>query len=243
MKKTIKDLDIDKIEERHLIMLSPGTVIYRRTDKDPLVLRCSRGTFTTQTPLEVIGHREVFRPTANASAAFGFETMYKETERYIGNCKVYEIKITKEIGRILDLNQVCAEQNIEEIYLKPEGTYMTDEEELMAEQQLHNLYDKDVGGKKLNGVKYRSRQHSEGQCVVFYDNIRFVSSFQDFLINKIKKVLSQLLKLDLNPQHRFVVANCILSLSARVLYDYMSYEDLTDRIQRFGDKIQQNSLP
>jgi hypothetical protein len=164
--------------------------------------------------------------------------MYKETENYVGSCEVYEIKIKREIGCILDLNQVCTEQGIEEIYLKPDGTYMSSEEELMNEQQLHNLYDKDVGGKKLNGVKYRSRQHSEGQCVVFYDNIHFVSPLQNFLINKVKKALSQLLKLDLNPRHRFFVANCILSLSARVLYDYMSYEDLTERIQRFDDKTQ-----
>jgi len=237
MKKTISELDTNKIEERHLVTLSIGDSFLRRTaNNDPLTLYCGKTTFTTHTPLEEIGHRSVHRPTANINAAFGIETIYKETEDYKGDCKIFKLKVIKKLDRILDLDVLCKEQGIEDIYLKPDGTYFDSNEELIAERPIHNLYDINIGGKKLNGVKHRSRQHPEGQCIVFYDNIHFISPVQNFLVYKLKLILSQFLRLNLNPRHRAFVGKFVLSLSARVLYDYLSYDDITDQIVKYNDK-------
>lgn len=237
MKKPITELDINKIDKKHLITMNKGEIIYRRTScETPLRLVCSRGTFTTITPLEKLGYRTVHRPTASASAAFTTETMFKETQNYVGECKVYEIVMITRLSHILDLDQVCKDQGIEDIYLKPDGNYKNDDEELMAEYPLHQLYDKEIEGKRLNGVKYRSRQHSEGYCLVFYDNILFRSPIKNRIIKEIKNFLSQFLRLNLSQRHRHSLSKLILSLSDNVLYDYMCYEDITDRIVKFGDK-------
>lgn len=239
--KTIKDLDIDKIEERHLIILEKDFTFYRRTSKNPLEFQYSGSTFTTVVPLEIQGFYITHQPSAGYFGANKIHTVFKETENYTGNVKVYQITVRHRIERILDLNQLCSEQEIEPEYLRPDKYFKTKEEQIDFEKELHKLYVQKLKNKRLHGIKFRSRKDPEGDCIVFYDNLPHLSIMRNWLINNTEKSLVKILNLTkkitfINKKLQKLFSKLMFSLNGYTVSEYVSCQDITDDIVKFDGR-------
>ena len=174
--KTIKDLDVNKIEKRHLIILKPDLTLFQRRTKSPVEFSYNGSIFTTAVPKEDLTGHILGTDSGISSLAFDKETMFEETKNRKGNLKVYEVKIKKEISLILDLDLVCKEQDIEWPYLKIWSTgnqrNQDEEKELM---KLYGLFEN--RDKRINGVQYTSRHHPTGQCVMFFDTLQHIDEY------------------------------------------------------------------
>jgi hypothetical protein len=168
IKKTIQDLDINLINENHLIVLQEGYVMFRRTEGGPLEFQYNDTTFTTKVIPDDRKSSIVGLDSGTYHTITSVEGVFAETSNRSG--KLYEIKIVRAIDRILDLNKVCKEQGIKNIYLEiydtPDGR---DSEK--KEKELFKLYGKELREKRIHGVKYRSRRYPEADCFVFYDTL------------------------------------------------------------------------
>lgn len=168
MKKTIKDLDVTKISVRHLISLSPGDIFYRKSNDDPLNFHYNTTTFTTAVPLERVNSQ--ISGISSGNSCFLETVSILDAEARGRDGRIYEIRIVKEINRVLDLNIVCKEQGIEKEYLKiyPEGPHGRNPQE---ESELFNLYGLEVDNRRIHGVRYRSRRDPSGHCIIIYDTV------------------------------------------------------------------------
>lgn len=239
--KLIKDLDIDKIEERHLISLEKGSIFYRRTHSDPLAFRYNNTTFTTAVPLEKQGFYLTHHPTGAVYATTRVHTVFKETENYIGDCRLYEIILRCKIERILNLNKVCAEQGIEPEYLRPDGSFETEEQQMKFEAELYNFYGMKLKDKNIYGVQFRSRKDSEGDCLVFYDNLPHIPKIKNNFIGIYEKSLVRLLYLfkifpSIYKKLQRLLQKLMFQLNGYTLREYVSCKEMTDDIVRFNGK-------
>jgi hypothetical protein len=174
--KSIKDLDVDKIEEKHLIRLQVGITMYQRRVISPIEFAYSNSTFTTEVPVEKLRLDIIGINSGASSYAFDRKTMHEETKNRNGDLRIYEIKIKKEIDRILDLNKVCEEQGIETVYLHIWPTIDGRNPEI--EKELFNLYGLfQKHSKRINGVKYRSRRNPDGYCVAIFDTLHNLEGY------------------------------------------------------------------
>ena len=158
----IGKLDVQKIGERHLIVLPRGMKLYRKTVGNPLEYRHNKTTFTTKVEDENLS-RIVGVDSGNQYSAGTPDCASAETENRIPDAEMYEIQVIKPIERILDLDEICKEQGIEKSYLKkyPEG-----EEPL---KELYGLFKEK--GVRIHGVKYTSRQLPGGTCYAIFDTL------------------------------------------------------------------------
>ncbi|MEW6074813.1 MAG: hypothetical protein AB1530_00740 [Candidatus Omnitrophota bacterium] len=233
--KTIKDLDINRIEEKHLIILEKDFILYRRTAKNPLAFQHSSTTFTTAAPIEKQGFYLTYHPTAASYATTRMHTVFKETEDYVGNVRLYQLKVIHKIARILDLNQVCNEQGIERDYLRPDQYFRTEKEQSDFEHELYRLYMKELNNKKIYGVKFKSRKDPEGDCIVFYDNLPHRSIIKKQLCNNTEKTLIKILNLTnkvsfLHAKLQKLFSKMMFFLNGYTISEYVFCEDITDNV-------------
>jgi len=174
MTKRIEDLDIDKIESRHLISLTIGETYIKRTYVDPLAFYHDQPT-TFLTPVKELG-----LPAGSTSGGSCMATSGEVADAESCGRNKYEIRVIKVIERIIDLDKVCEEQGIEREYLKICGTSNGRNHEL--ENKLTSLYGKKLEEKRIYGVRYRSRRDPTGHCIVLYDTL---GSLKDYLSVKI----------------------------------------------------------
>ena len=176
--KTIQDLEIDKINDSHLITINCGFTVYRRVEGDPLNFRYNDTTFTTAVEPE---RRQWGASAVNSGNCCMITTVqgaYAETPG-IKDRKLYEITVIKPVERILDLDKVCKEQGIERRYLH---IYDTDDgRDNVKEQELLKLYGKQIQEKRIHGVRYRSRRLPSDTCFMFYDTL---PNLRDYLSYK-----------------------------------------------------------
>jgi hypothetical protein len=168
MKKTIKDLDVTKIAECHLITLEPGGIFYKKSKDDPLNFHYNQTTFTTAVPIETVN--PIYIGTNSGSTCLVEAVTILRAETIGRDGMVYEIKVVKDIDRFVDLDKVCEEQEIEREYLKiyPDGPYQRNPQE---ESELFNLYGLEIGNRRVHGVRYRSRRDPTGHCIIIYDTL------------------------------------------------------------------------
>jgi hypothetical protein len=175
--KTIKDLDINKINEAHLIELDLGYKFFRRTEGNPLDFHYNDTTLTTKVLLDQIISGKVGLNSVNCCAINIAQGAFAETKWKLG-LKLYEIIVKKCIERILDLDRVCEEQEIEAQYLHLHATESGRDPNM--EKELFNLYGKEIREKRIHGVKYRSRRYPEATCYMFYDTLPGLSEYLDY---------------------------------------------------------------
>lgn len=172
--KSIKDLDVGKINDSHLICLSEGFKMYRRSAGVPLEFRYNDTTFTTKVEpenrrLDIIAINSGACSTITSVRGTFAETMGSEGR------KLYEIDVIKPIDRILDLDKVCEEQGIERQYLHIVNTL--DGRDHEQEKELFKLYGKNIQEKRIHGVKYLSRRSPNDFCYMFYDTLPNLNEF------------------------------------------------------------------
>lgn len=166
--KTIEDLDIDKIDESHLVYLEKGFTMYRRSAEEPLEFRYNDTTFTTKVEPENRQWGPIATNSGNCCMITTVQGAFAETLG-LEDRKLYEIVVIKPIDRILDLDKVCEEQGIERQYLHVYET--PDGRDRGREKELFKLYGKQIREKRINGVKYRSRRLPDDACYMFYDTL------------------------------------------------------------------------
>jgi len=166
--KTIKDLDISKIDDSHLITLRHESKLYRRVKGNPLEFCYNDTTFTTNVSPENRFFGMIGVSSGNSSMINTERGAFLETDFEEGR-KLYEIIVIKPVERIIDLDKACAEQGIERQYLH---IYDTDDgRDREKEKELFNLYGKEIRERRIHGVKYRSRRSPGDTCYMFYDTI------------------------------------------------------------------------
>ena len=166
--KTIKDLNIIKINDSYLITLRQESKLYRRVKGDPLEFCYNDTTFTTKVLSENRHLGMIGMNSGSSSMITTVRGAFAETNREEGR-KLYEASVIKPIDRIIDLDRVCDEQGIERQYLH---IYDTDDgRDREKEKELFNLYGKEIRERRIHGIKYRSRRSPEDTCYMFYDTI------------------------------------------------------------------------
>lgn len=183
MRKNIKNLDVTKIAVCHLISLKPGAIFYRKSKDDPLNFHYNQTTFTTAVPLDTVNSQLCGVSSGNSCLLETVSILDSEAKGRDG--EIYEIKIEKEIDRIIDLDAVCEEQGIEDEYLKIYlgGPFERNPEE---ESELFKLYGLEIDNRRLHGVRYRSRRNPTGHCIIIYDTISDLKERASFRLYKNK---------------------------------------------------------
>ena len=181
-KKTISNLDINKIGESHLVTLMQGLKLFRRVKNDPLEFHYNDTTFTTKVLPENRRVNVIATNSGSSSMITTVKGAFAET-RWEEGKKVYEVSVIKPIGRIIDLDAVCEEQGIEKQYLCIYADH--DGRNREKEKELFNLYGKKIREKRIHGIKYRSRRSPEDTCYMFYDTIPNLNDY--FIYREITK--------------------------------------------------------
>ena len=239
--KTIKDFNVELINESHLIVLKEGSTFYRRSRGDPLEFRYNDTTFTTSVPLEQRGFYFTYQPTGAAYATTQIHTVFKETENYTEDTRLYELKLSRPIERILDLNLVCKEQEMEREYLRPDKYFESNKQQMQFEKELYNLYGLKLKEKNIFGVIYRSRQDSEGDCIVFYDNLPHVSKIYASFVKMLENLLISVLHCfknfgELHNKISKLIQGLIFKVNGYTLREYVYCKDITDDIVTLDGK-------
>lgn len=167
--KSIKSLDVNKIQERHLVRLEVGDIVYQRRTLSPIAFSYNGGTFTTPVSQETRKFNYIGVNSGASSFAGDLKMMFEETENRKGNLKIYKVTVKKKIDRVLDLDEVCHEQGIDFPYLHE--WFTRDGRNPIEESKLFNLYGIKLGEKRIFGIKYTSRRCSKGQCFTFLDTL------------------------------------------------------------------------
>ncbi len=164
--KKISDLDVNKIIDCHLMAVENGQRLYKKTLGDPLGFFNNRQTtFLTAVPDCSQPTLDYGTPSGGSYMAFDIPTV--DAEAIYGD--LYELRVEKNIDRIIDLCRACKEQGIETEYLKIYETFNGRNHKL--EKELFNLYGHRIQELRIHGVKYRSRKNPDGFCIVFYDTL------------------------------------------------------------------------
>lgn len=173
-KKTIADLDVNKINESHLVVLETGCIMYRRVQGDPLEFRYNDTTFTTKVEPE---RRQWGAAAANSGNCCMINTIQGAFAETLGlkDRKLYEIVVIRPIDRILDFDKVCEEQGVEKQYLQVYDTQ--DGRDHDKEKELFKLYGKQILEKRIHGVKYGSRRMPDSICYMFYDTLPNLNTY------------------------------------------------------------------
>lgn len=177
--KSIEDLEIDKISESHLVSLDQGFTIYRRVIGDPLDFQYNGTTLTTGVELDRRQWGSVAVNSGNCCMITSIRGAYAETLGSEGR-KLYEIVVIKPIDRILDLDKVCEEQDIERQYLHVYDT--EDGRDHEKEKELFKFYGKQIQEKRIHGIKYKSRRSPVDTCYMFYDTLFNLNEYLSYSV-------------------------------------------------------------